>query len=427
MPKLFNLARMTTATAGTGTITLGVAVSGYLTFAQAGVVDQNVVFYGVKDGANSECGYGTYTSTGTALTRNVVKSTNSNAAISLSGSAEVYITAIASDGGDLLPGFDHPLRGFDTPINVQINASVASSILTVSVAGNNGSTPSNTNPVLIPFRDATAANGDPVWRAVTGALSISTIVGATQGVAASTPFRLWLVAFDNAGTVALALWQSVSGMAGPVTGVDTLDETTPVSTTQMTSGATSASTFYTPNGTTLTTKSFRILGYMDFAGLTTPGTYTAVPSKIQLFGPGVNKPGTALRSFLAYANSNTVTTAGSFVAAVPSVSISPLAACNAIRVTGACNDLQANTNGVTSLAKLMRNGTTQFGSTAMSGQQSGGYVIASASVFGYDIPGTTSSTTYQVYISSGNTSGVATWGGSTVTPVAVIEALEIMV
>jgi hypothetical protein len=167
MPQLFNLARMTTATTGTGTMTLGVAVSGYLTFAQAGVADQTIVFYGIKDGSGSECGYGTYTASGTTLSRNAIKSTNGNAAINLDGSAEVYVTAVASDGGDLLPGFGHPLRGFDTAINLQLNASVASNILTVAVKGNNGSDPSASNPVLVAFRDATVANGDPVWVAIT--------------------------------------------------------------------------------------------------------------------------------------------------------------------------------------------------------------------------------------------------------------------
>ena len=41
MGKLYNLARMTTATVGTGTIALGAAVSGYLTFANAGVADMS--------------------------------------------------------------------------------------------------------------------------------------------------------------------------------------------------------------------------------------------------------------------------------------------------------------------------------------------------------------------------------------------------
>lgn len=100
MGKLYNLARMTTATTGTGTITLGSAVSGYLTFAQAGVADADVIDYAIKDGSNSEIGTGTYTSSGTTLTRTVTKSTNSNAAINLSGTAEVFISPRAETLND---------------------------------------------------------------------------------------------------------------------------------------------------------------------------------------------------------------------------------------------------------------------------------------------------------------------------------------
>jgi len=95
--KLYNLAKMTTATTGTGTITLGSAVDGFLTFALAGVSDGETVSYGIADGSNSEHGTGTYTASGTTLTRSVRKSTNSDAAISLSGSAEVFITAGVED------------------------------------------------------------------------------------------------------------------------------------------------------------------------------------------------------------------------------------------------------------------------------------------------------------------------------------------
>jgi len=102
MAKLYNLARMTTATTGTGTMTLGAAVSGFLTFAATGVADGDPVSYGIKDGANSEVGVGVYTSSGTTLTRTVTKSTNSNAPISLSGTAEVFITARAEDFLELL-------------------------------------------------------------------------------------------------------------------------------------------------------------------------------------------------------------------------------------------------------------------------------------------------------------------------------------
>lgn len=100
MAKLYNLASMSTATTGTGTITLGSAVSGALSFAAAGVQDGDTVTYAIKDGANSEIGRGVYTASGTTLTRSVLKSTNSNTAISLSGAAEVFITAAAEDIAD---------------------------------------------------------------------------------------------------------------------------------------------------------------------------------------------------------------------------------------------------------------------------------------------------------------------------------------
>jgi len=95
--KLYDLARMTTATAGTGTITLGTAVSGFLSFAGAGVSNGETVRYAIRDGANSEVGTGVYTSSGTTLTRTPIKSTNGNAAINLSGTAEVAIVGAAED------------------------------------------------------------------------------------------------------------------------------------------------------------------------------------------------------------------------------------------------------------------------------------------------------------------------------------------
>lgn len=97
IPKLYNLARMSTATTGTGTITLGSAASGYLSFANAGVLDGETISYGIIDGSSSEVGTGVYTSSGTTLTRTVTRSTNSNSAINLSGTAEVFVTARAED------------------------------------------------------------------------------------------------------------------------------------------------------------------------------------------------------------------------------------------------------------------------------------------------------------------------------------------
>lgn len=96
--KLYNIAKMSTATTGTGTITLGSASTGYLDFATAGVSNGDVITYVLEDGSAREIGRGTYTSSGTTLSRDtVLKSTNAGAKITLSGSAVVFITAAAED------------------------------------------------------------------------------------------------------------------------------------------------------------------------------------------------------------------------------------------------------------------------------------------------------------------------------------------
>ena len=98
MVKLVNRAKMTTATTGTGTITLGSAVDGFQTFAAAGVANGDTVRYCIEDGTSSfELGSGVYTASGTTLTRVVSESSNSDNAINLSGDAIVFITAIAAD------------------------------------------------------------------------------------------------------------------------------------------------------------------------------------------------------------------------------------------------------------------------------------------------------------------------------------------
>jgi hypothetical protein len=97
MTKLVNRAKMTTATTGTGTITLGLAVDGYQTFADAGVSDADAVRYVIEDGNDWEIGTGTYTASGTTLSRTVIESSNSDAAIDLTGDAVVFVTAAEQD------------------------------------------------------------------------------------------------------------------------------------------------------------------------------------------------------------------------------------------------------------------------------------------------------------------------------------------
>ena len=89
MAKVFNRVLVATATTGTGTMTLGAAEDSFQTFAAAGAVNADVVEYFIRDGSAWEVGTGTIGGGGTTLTRTVTESSNSDAAINLSGDAVV--------------------------------------------------------------------------------------------------------------------------------------------------------------------------------------------------------------------------------------------------------------------------------------------------------------------------------------------------
>lgn len=94
---LVNRAKMTTATTGTGAITLGSAVGGFQSFADAGVADGDTVRYVIEDGTAWEIGTGTYTASGTILSRTVSESSNADAALNLTGNAVVFVSATEAD------------------------------------------------------------------------------------------------------------------------------------------------------------------------------------------------------------------------------------------------------------------------------------------------------------------------------------------
>ena len=90
--------RETTTTTGTGTITLGGAVTNFETFA-ANLSNSDTTYYAIVDNTNGafEVGLGTFTSSGTTLARSVIASSNSNNLVDFgAGTKDVFITVPAS-------------------------------------------------------------------------------------------------------------------------------------------------------------------------------------------------------------------------------------------------------------------------------------------------------------------------------------------
>jgi hypothetical protein len=88
---VYNRVQETTTTTGTGTITLAGAVSGYQSFAVVG--NGNTTYYTITSGTAWEVGIGTYTSSGTTLSRTTVLSNSlgTTANISLTGTSNVWV------------------------------------------------------------------------------------------------------------------------------------------------------------------------------------------------------------------------------------------------------------------------------------------------------------------------------------------------
>jgi hypothetical protein len=304
--------------------------------------------------------------------------------------------------------------------NLQLNASVAASALTIALKDRNGNDPSATSPIIYNY---SAGVGTITSRAIAAALSITVPSGATLGTVNGQANRIWVAVFDNSGSPVLGVYNSVT--TGNAIYVVPWDETSGPATIAISAGSTLAQTWYTAGGA-LTGKPFKILGFVE-STQPTAGAWTVTPSKIQLFGPGIRKPGDTVQEVTNFVTSGDTTNSATYVALTNNrIAITPISPCNVVRAEAA-GQLQAPnstaagqttstnvqlSNGTTNNSGLFGSaGTTSLGLSGAGASQSS--VVNPSYIFGYNFPNTISQVTYSVQGRSSGGTTTMNYGGST--------------
>ena len=243
----------TTATTGTGTITLaGAPPSGYQSFAVIG--NGNTAYYTLTSGSAWEVGIGTYSSTGPTLARTTILSSSAaGAAITLSGTSTVFVTypaerafstdnvlAVASGGTGLATA---PVNG---ALLIGNGTNYTSGNLTagtgIGVANATGSiTVSNSAPMTYPGAGIANSTGS-AW-----GTSYTTTGSGTVAVLAASPTITGTYTFGGTA-VSAAAW-NLNGI-GFIQNSTTYTDTTGTSSYSVAINVFKAQTYNTTNVTT---------------------------------------------------------------------------------------------------------------------------------------------------------------------------------
>lgn len=303
------------------------------------------------------------------------------------------------------------VRNLASPlINGTLVPSVSGNALTVAIKTLAGNDPSPTDPVYIVTRGVTAGNGDFTVSALTSATSITVPTSSTLGTANGVPFRLWLVAFNDGGSLRLGLINCLSG-----TDIYPLGQF-PIASASVLPGNSAQVMYVQGPAGAISSKPYEILGYLNWeSGLATAGTWSAGPTRTQLYMPGTPLPGQRVQKITS--KLSTVTTGTTQVPAddtIPqqtegdqylTVSITPSSAANVLSKTAlltcACNAAQSVT------AALFRDAAASAIAASIM-TPPGAAALISIPITHDEIANGSSATTYKLRAGNGAASGSQT-------------------
>lgn len=167
MGAVFNMRRMTVTSTGTGTLTLGVAASGWRAFNAAPAIPTGTILsYRISDGADWELGIGTYTVSGLTLTRGLRES-STGSLLNVTTNAFVTIAALAEDF-DFLNSYQNLARAAGPAIFEQFDHFLPTSVSGALGSFNRGSIYTENGATLITGAYVGGSTAD----AQTGVLSV---------------------------------------------------------------------------------------------------------------------------------------------------------------------------------------------------------------------------------------------------------------
>jgi hypothetical protein len=277
------------------------------------------------------------------------------------------------------------------PQSFQIGGSVAANALTATL-----------QPTPITFRSATAGSGAINNRMVSTAISLTIPSGTTVGTSNGVESTLLFAAIDNAGTVELAVINTVFFNQFASEGI---------LTTAAIAGGTAANQWYSQ--TARTNVPYKLIGTIT-STQTTAGTWATAPSRIQGFGiaqQGLTniKPGIVQYYYTEYTTYTSSSNQIPFDNTIPQItegveimtlSITPTNANNRIAVQALC---QINGDfGGRPCAAIFRDSVANALAVGMSGSNTS--YIQNTSVIHDELAGGTNSRTYRVRVgeSGGN-------------------------